>query len=464
MKHLLHLMLLCALATTPLAHAADDAPARYAAHWDITLPAGASVVRLQVPAAAMAQLQTRDWRDLRVFNAAGTAVPMAVQQRPPETVQAEPQPVILPALPIMGPADAANDVALRIEERAGQAVVRVETGPGRTRSTAEVQIGVLVDLGQGTTALDAVALDANWPAARPFTFRLDAGNDLQLWSHVGDLTVFRDAAGVIIADAHLPLQGKPLQARFLRISWDVAGTGESTWVRSVRLLPQAASTPSERVAVALNLPEALEHDAHVLEWQFPFATPLAALDLRAREGNMLVPLRVLARQNDEAPWTPLASQSIFTLTQDGQSRHNDPMVLKRGAWPQWRLEADPAGPGFARWPQMTALFDPVQVVFVATGEGPYTLAAGRADAPRRQLALDDLLAGVRDPGVELRWTELPLAQLAVPEQATTATLVAVRQRRGLQWLLWAVLVAGVLLLGAMAWLLMRQAPAPGTTP
>jgi hypothetical protein len=63
-------------------------------------------------------------------------------------------------------------------------------------------------------------------------------------------------------------------------------------------------------------------DPRAIEWRLPFATPVAALDIRADGPATLVPVRVLARQQREQPWTPLARQVVFNLTQDGRTQHN----------------------------------------------------------------------------------------------------------------------------------------------
>ncbi len=86
-------------------------------------------------------LQSPAYADLRIFNAAGQPVPMALASVPTPTSTQE-HSVKLPAYPILGAEGAAaaglEGLSLRIEERQGKRVVQLNTG-GTTASTAAPQ-------------------------------------------------------------------------------------------------------------------------------------------------------------------------------------------------------------------------------------------------------------------------------------------------------------------------------------
>jgi hypothetical protein len=466
------------IAAAPLALAAPpDAPDNYAEHWRLQLPAGASLVRLPLYAEVLTQVQTADLSDLRVFNAAGQPVPRALDRSSPETRAPVPDPITLPALPILADPQTASaggtNLSLRIEEGPGGGVVQLNAPPAGAASSAATHasspalVGALVDTRTQKAALQAIELDATWPAARPFTFHLYTSNNLQQWQPLDDVTVYRGADGVVTAPAHLPLDGTTLQAHYLRITWDTS-VPNAVQVRNVRLLPMPPQATPERVAVPLALAQGATHDAHVLEWGLPFATPVAALDIRAAGPATLIPVRVLARQQREQPWTPLASHVVFSLNQDGRMMYSPPLELGQAAWREWRVEADAASPGFTTPPQITAWFAPVQLVFVASGAPPFTLAAGRANAPGAYLPLESLIPGYQ-PGAQ---NKLPAAKLAptatgaAPDTTAAVPTTAIGAQRNLRgWTLWAILLVGVLVLGGMAWTLVRQLdkPAPRAT-
>jgi hypothetical protein len=455
--------LLAVVAPAALAAPAVDAPERYAAHWPLQLPADARLIRLALPAEVLTQAQTADLRDLRIFNAAGQPVPLALDRFSPETRASAPTaaPMVLPALPILGQPQSGNasaGVGLRIEESTTGRVVRLDLPPaGAAREDAPV--GALVDTRAQQAALQGIELDATWPAARPFTFHLHASANLRDWQPLGDVTVYRSGADddTVTTPARVDLAAVSLHTRYLRITWDAAELSQPSpqvvQVRAVRLLPVAAVAAPERIAVPLALPDA-GRDPRVIEWRLPFATPVVALDIRADGPATLVPVRVLVRQQREQPWTPLARHVVFSLTQDGRTQHSPALELGQAAWREWRIEADAASPGFAAAPQVTAWLAPAQLVFMASGQPPFTLAVGRADAPAASLPLASVIPGY-EPGAQNR---LPAAALtAHPDSATaipTAAPGAQSDRR--QWALWTILLASVFLLGGMAWVLLRQ--------
>lgn len=456
------LALALALAATPACRAAAaDTPEGYAARWPLQLPAAASTVRLPLPAEVLTRLQSADLRDLRVFNGAGQAVPLALDRSSPETRAPAPAPIALAALPILADAPAAaaagSGLSLRIDEGPHGRVVTLDAAPASTASASAASatlVGALVDARAQKAPLQAVELDADWPAARPFTFRLYASSDLRGWQPLGEVTAYRGADGTVTAPPRIELRGATLHERYLRIGWDAAPGAVA--LRGARLLPQPPLAAPARVAVPLALPADAARDPRVLSWRLPFATPLAALDIRADGAAALVPVRVLARQQREQPWTPLARHVVFSLAQDGGTQRSPAIELGQASWREWRVEADAGSPGFGTPPQVTAWLAPVQLVFVASGQPPFTLAAGRADAPAAALPLASLIPGY-EPGAQAR---LPAASLAAPAAAATAIATAGPDEGAdtRRWVLWAVLLGGVLALGAMAWRLMKSTP------
>jgi hypothetical protein len=101
------------------------------------------------------------------------------------------------------------------------------------------------------------------------------------------------------------------------------------------------------------------------------------------------------------------------------------------------------------------------VHYPATGSGPFQLAAGRANTAQAALPLNMLAAPLGSRKVQ----DLPeatlgmatVASMAEPGPLTRALPAGVSDKAAL---LWAVLIAGVLLLGGVAWSLLRQLKSP----
>jgi hypothetical protein len=119
-----------------------------------------------------------------------------------------------------------------------------------------------------------------------------------------------------------------------------------------------------------------------------------------------------------------------------------------------RIQSTNGAPLAASQLRIAAEFDPPQLVFVASGAGPFVLAAGHREAAAAALPATTITGMLG----ERKIADLPLAQ---PGPATEAPVTAgafawVPGAPGKSVVLWTVLVAGVLLLGGVAWSLLRQ--------
>ena len=103
-----------------------------------------------------------------------------------------------------------------------------------------------------------------------------------------------------------------------------------------------------------------------------------------------------------------------------------------------------------------------QLVFVARGAGPFVLTRATSTEPSAPMTLDALMPG-RAPDAAL-----PAASAVVTPAAASATTAAASMASAAPpatsasstpWL-WAALLAGLALMGAMAWSLLRKPAAP----
>jgi hypothetical protein len=150
---------------------------------------------------------------------------------------------------------------------------------------------------------------------------------------------------------------------------------------------------------------------------------------------------------------------VYRLDGVGQGGSNPATALHGASLHSLRVEA---GKGMALPDgglQATVEFTPVQVAFLASGSGPFTLAVGRAQTAAA--AVDASLLGSVTPA---KLAELPLATLSdVVVQAQPSGGINAAASRWLpdgvslrSVLLWAVLGVGVLALAGVAYSLMRQ--------
>ncbi len=446
------LVAISATFSTTLCAADANSPKSYALRLPITLAPDAPLQRLQLPAQALVQMQSSGYSDVRIFNAQGQPVPMAlsrVASSPAERGQ-----VKLSAFPILGgeSTTALDGLQLRIEERQGQRVVQLSTATGSASTATPKVLGALLDAREVKTPVVAIVLDVDLPTGQPITFNLQASKDLKNWRQVAETVLFKtDAASLGTSTIELPAQD--LSGHYLRVTWPgVSSQLPGVTLRSATLTTAVAGSVLTRVQAAVAPPALV--NPHEFSFNLPFATPVAALRIDPVGSNTLVPVRVLGRNDRSQPWAALASTVVYKLTTGGKTQSNGPVELMGAATREIKIEADKKTPGFAAAPEVSVLFDPVQLVFLANGAGPFTLAVGAANLSSAYLPLPSLMPGYQS-GQE---NKLPLATLeasgagpvivgssAASDSIPTRSLV-----------LWGVLIAGALALGAMAWALMKQ--------
>lgn len=443
---------MCAAVSAQLYAADANSSAAYALRLPITLAPDAPLQRLELPAQALVQLQSSGYSDVRIFNAQGQPVPMALSRV--ATNPAERGQVRLSAFPILGGdlTTTLDGLQLRIEERQGQRVVRLSTATGAASLVTPKVLGALLDAREVKTPVIAIALDVEIPAAQPVTFNVQASKDLKNWRQMADTVLFKtDAASLGAATIELPVQD--VSGNYLRVTW----AGDSSplagvTLRGATLTTAAAGSVITRVVAAVAPPALVS--PHEFSFSLPFAAPVAALRIDPMDSNTMVPLRVQGRNDRSQPWTSLAETVVYKLTTGGKTQASGPIELLSTATREIKIEADKKTPGFAAAPEISVLFDPVQLVFLASGAGPFSLAVGAANLPSAYLPLPSLMPGYQS-GQE---NKLPLAK--VDASGATPVIVASGAVNGSvptrSLVLWAVLIAGALALAAMAWALMKQ--------
>jgi hypothetical protein len=467
------------------AQAATDAnsPAAYAIRIPVTLAAGAALQRVVLPAEALVRLQNAGYADVRLFNGAGQPVPMAVAGV--ATAAAPEESVSLSAYPILGAAGTPGPaglegLSLRIEERQGQRVVQIDTAgaPGVVAPEGAQAIrGALLDARSVQTPVARMALDVDLPVGQPVTFTVQASKDLKSWRPLAQTVLYRadaeatappSAAPVRLGNEQIDLQRVDLKDHYLRVTWgDAAVT-----LRGAVLVTSRGMGPRERVSARMAVPP-LGNNPRELVFALPFATPVAALQITPQGSNVLVPVRVLGRNHRDQPWAHLASTVVYTMTSNGKEQASGPVELGSASVREIKIEADAKSAGFSATPSIALQFDPAQLVFLASGQAPFTLAAGLPGATATAsafLPLTSLVPGyqpAQENTLPLAVADVARAVISGGAPADGLVVTAATAHDGVpmrHWVLWGVLLAGVGALAFMAWLLMRQTQRAGRAP
>ena len=441
-----------------LCHADDPAPREFAWRAPLEVPAGASLARTELSAQALLRLQSRDARDLRVFNAAGEALPFALMEPVRATpAPAAPRTAAYPALPLFSPSPGARQTKGSMQVRidgANQRSVWVQMD-GTDAAGAPKLDSVLFATKDEHQLLSGLDVQSVLPPNTPVRMLASSSADLAQWTALpvrGRLYRF-DGAGAPVNMTLEFEQPVKLEGRYLRLDWSGQ---DGVSVSGVAGVVATTAQPPVRVRGELPAPQAAGSGA--VEIATGFLTPIAGLALSTPRSNALLPVRILGRNDASQPWRLLAQTVVYRLGPAGTEAINPSVALHGASASRLRIEST-NGADLATAPlQASAEFEPLRLVFVATGTGPFEIAAGRANTTPAALPLATIAGTLGSRKIE----DLPTATVgAAVIQAKAGAGALERWWPGdegpnKKTLLWAVLLAGVLLLAAVAWSLLRQ--------
>jgi len=414
--------------------------------------------------------------DLRVRNGAGQTMAFAWADPPQPAASSQRVAARLYKVPLP-PADAAS---------------------ASTTTDAPPRQAWIVDTKEDRDDLLRLELGLERDTQGVYTLRIEASDDLQRWRTLqqdAQLVQLQALPQVGAAGTLAPLAGRErlassgidlddVPARYLRLT---------TAPRSA--IPPLVSATVTRTAHR-PAPAPLEWSAPIAssrcetsscDYALPPNTPVAALQVLPSDidtiGEVMVmgqvdanqlppPRRSLLRGSlhalrlkaqHEAPpglaWDSAAVANVYWLSQPegAPDLHSPPLRLDGTNWRVLRLET--FGPitqlGHAA-PTIRVAARQRQLVFVARGQGPFALVRAPAGETSVAMSLAELMPGRPADA------PLPAARAAIaPEAAAPASAAAIASapaaapasRAG--WL-WAALLAGLALMGAMAWSLLRK--------
>ena len=319
--------------------------------------------------------------DLRVFNGAGETLPHAIRAAPPAAAR-EAERVRLPVFPLAEPT-ARSKVSGRFEIDAeiseSGAILRMRDGRAARSGPAD----------RGAWLVDASGLDGEpvvglelglLPSSDDFIayLRVDASNDLTGFSTL----VGRVALARLSRDGHeierLDLELPGIRARYLKLSLIEGELPGSLQSVTARITTPAQEPELRRTRVA---GRRIEDEPGRLLYDIPADLPIEWIDVVPGEPNTLLDVRIDSARDSAGPWRRRYEGLVYRLEPGGKLR-NAPIRWRGGSVRHLRLTLLPRGgvEASATPPEIELGWRPAQILFVARGEGPFTLAYGRLGA------------------------------------------------------------------------------------
>jgi hypothetical protein len=447
------------------AASASDTPQDYTHVLPLTTSARQGVLQLRLPKDVYLHARSPMLDDLRVFDASGTLQPFALRTPGAEArISHRDRPLtIFPLTSAAGPASRLDlDVSTTTDGRLVSVKLKPEAGAATTSAS---QLAALVlDLGKDAASLPVDALRFTLPAGtQEYSAQvwLETSNDMKQWDTVGaaELNWLVNKDAQTLSNDRLPFDARSF--RYARLSWRSGTPLQFASITAEQPTQISTALPAEQLLIQ---PSAGRQAQDLL-----YATPPAIAPLKAGlqfsdnnavlAGTLGVYRELPARQAGQgASWRfdPLVSSTFYRILQGDQVRSSGDVDVPPVHATQWVLRTSTPS---ALKPALRLNWQPATLVFLASGNGPYTLAVGRASATPMARDLSQVAPGFSD--AEVQKLEQVSAGPAVQQQgsgvqdASSALEAATAAQRRLI-LLWGVLLLGVAVLGFMVWRLVRS--------
>lgn len=427
------------------AAASDDA---FVAQWSLALPsADAGAYRVELDPAVYATTVSPELRDLVVVNGEGRQVPALLQAAPTAAARRQTRTLVWFPLPDSA-ARAGSDIAAISELDPDGRLRRIQWKPGRVDAPPAA---LLIDTGKTAVPLQALVLD--WGVAdAPFerTMRVEGSDDLREWQPLaagGRLLDLRRGDERLV-ERRIAFDAPP-RMRYLRLS---PGAGAGTMPAIRALTGESLAVPEAPALQWVTLLPVATHDDGIV-YRLDARLPVTHVDLDVA-GNATARWSLSVREHDDDAWRTVASDwLVYRLGGDDAMRTPPHALGTTLRTRQWRLLVAGAHRPAAA-PRLLLGYRPEQLVFVAEGTPPFSLRAGSGRAARIDAPVAPVLADLRArSGGD--WQPATATLGARSTLAGEAALRAEPARDWGTWLLWGVLLLGVLLVGGFALSLLR---------
>ncbi|WP_419712443.1 DUF3999 domain-containing protein [Pseudomonas sp. NFX224] len=431
---------------------AQEKPVDFATQVPLSVSGEGPWYRLELPLAVQLNARQSDLGDVRVFNAAGDQQAYALAR---QTAQTDDNRTLTDVkwFPLYNSADATEHTpSVRVQSSANGTLVEVQPSSQLEAGEEELR-GWLLDASGIKAPLQQLILD--WTSERDGfqRFTIEASDDLQHWQSWGEGQVAR----LTFADEQVEQHevGLPGQsARYLRLLWEAPQSAP------ILTSAQLQSASPRNLPLPLVWSQALAGSsakAGEYIWQLPMGLNVERVRVELEQPNSLAPVTLSGRRDSSLPWQTLSSGLLYRLTQNGQDVVQNELQLSGQIVQQLKLTVDERGGGLgAQAPTLKFAVRATQLVFLARGPGPYTLALGNSTVKAANLPLSTLIPDYSAG----KLTTLGRASVD-GGVVITSTAATVPVAMGTDWKkfgLWAVLLLSVLFLAAMAFSLLRKPP------
>ncbi len=387
-----------------------------------------------------------DLGDLRVFSRDGRIVPHVVR-RPGSRIGSGSPPLPLSFFPLRGKMeDTGVGTSLRIiTDKRGLTVGMASSATAATEG--ERLIAYIIDLNGLPDMPDS--LHVNWKSTADegfaVTVDVESSEDLSRWQTLAKAVTLAELRSGGSSLVHNTIALPEFESRYLRIAWPEA-------LRAVHLtdvlgfFPAKTLSPTRETLVVPGTPA----DARPAEFLFDTGgmRPVDRVRVVLEERNGVAEAALFSRPGLKSEWRQHFTGRFYSLERSGTRVQNEAVAVAQTTDRYWRLELESGQMKTARPPSLEIGWVPDLLTVVAQGDAPFTVAFGSATVEAADRTTEGVL---RDIEGDQRSNLISSARVSMistlgGESKLQPPPPPLPWRT---WLLWSVLLGGVLLLGWM---------------
>jgi len=430
--------------------AADDqeAPplADYAWGFSILVDTDASFYSVQLPLQVNQSVSDPELRDAGVYNATGAPVPRVFQQTSDDVEQAEHlEP--LPAIPLYENLErSADDVKLLFEREGDKTRVEFNSDGMQQPETDELLSAYIVDTRRLKHPIEALEFTWN-PVDSGFIGRIivDGSNNLQDWSEIGSGAVadLRENDAIVVQRR---VTVRKSSHDYLRVRWE--GMPEQWSLSRIQGFYVTGVTTIVRKTLTLEASGKDPQDGGRL-FDLGGTPKIDRLRLVLTQPNTVVAATIYYWSDRQQGWVQAASGSHHHIGRGNNVIMSSAVRMNKFRASRFKVVVTRGQPDAPM--QLEIGWRPDTLIFLAQGEPPFILAAGRAaDAeahfPQDRLYGDRAIVGLSSAKGQA-------AQAALGPRYALGGEQAFAVRKSVDWRqlsLWIGLILGVAFVGFMA--------------
>lgn len=421
----------------------------FAYSMDLIVSGNSAMYSLTLPAAIYKGCTRPDLGDLRVFNAHGPVPHLLRQIEPAKTVRPA---LALPFFPLAELTSTdSRPASLDITVNSSGAIIAFN--PDQTARQGEAVSTYLLDA--STLEHSPDWLEFAWTGGQfSASVRIESSDDLNRWQ---TLVSSAALAELRFGSHDLLRQRIDLKQRrmgkYLRLSWPPGKDGiRLTAVRAGYV--DATQTQARALLTLAGQPDPTAKPGRTA-WLYTTegVFPADQLNVRLSDQNALADFAIFSRADKEAAWRRRSSLLAWRLTVDGTEFDNEALRFAPITDRFWRLESKTDG---STAPVLELGWRPGQLLFLAQGEGPYSVVYGKAGLLPARSQVGQLL---REEANDVSLSGKLIKAAQAGPQKVLAGAPALQTKKAFpwqRWLLWAGLLGGVLAVGGMAWKLYKE--------